>query len=228
MPVSSDLLVLFDIDGTLIRGAGPHHRQALVDAIWRTARVETTTEGVPVAGMLDRDILATMMARAGMSAGAIRKAMPTVVQRAQSIYVRRAPNLGRKVCPGVRRTLGRLSRRGAVIGLVTGNLSRIGWKKMERAGLRPYFRFGAFAELAKDRAGLVRVAVRHARGQGWIGRGCRISLIGDHPNDIRAAQANGVRAIAVATGLASLAELEAQAPDLILPDLRSLSLEMLL
>jgi phosphoglycolate phosphatase len=224
----SDALVLFDIDGTLIRRAGQHHREALVEAIRRTAGVETTTEGVPVAGMLDRDILATMMARAGMSPGAIRKAMPTVVQRAQAIYVRTAPDLARKVCPGVRRTLLRLERRGAVIGLVTGNLSRIGWKKMERAGLRPYFRFGAFAELAKDRAGLVRVAIRLARRHRWIGRESRISLIGDHPNDVRAAQANGIRAIAVATGLASMEELRSHAPDVILPDLRSLALEMLL
>ena len=44
-------LVLFDIDGTLIRRAGPHHREALVEAIRRTAHVETTTEGVPVAGI---------------------------------------------------------------------------------------------------------------------------------------------------------------------------------
>jgi phosphoglycolate phosphatase-like HAD superfamily hydrolase len=224
----SDALVLFDIDGTLIRRAGEHHREALVEAIRRTAGVETTTEGVPVAGMLDRDILATMMARGGMSPGAIRKAMPTVVQRAQSIYVRRAPDLARKVCPGVRRTLLRLERRGAVIGLVTGNLSRIGWKKMERAGLRPYFRFGAFAELAKDRAGLVRVAIRLARRHRWIGRESRISLIGDHPNDVRAAHANGIRAIAVATGLVSMEELRSHAPDVILPDLRSLALEMLL
>jgi phosphoglycolate phosphatase len=224
----SNALVLFDIDGTLIRRAGAHHRQALVDAIWRTARVETTTEGVPVAGMLDRDILTTMMLRAGMRPAEIKKAMPVVIQRAQSIYVRRAPNLARKVCPGVRRLLARLARRGVVTGLVTGNLTRIGWRKMERARLRQYFRFGAFAELARDRAGLVRVAIRQAKTQGWIGSDCRISLIGDHPNDVRAARANGVRAIAVATGLASIAELEAQSPDVILPDLRSLVIEMLL
>lgn len=224
----SNALVLFDIDGTLIRRAGPHHRQALVDAIWRTARVETTTEGVPVAGMLDRDILTTMMLRAGMKAAEIRKAMPTVIQRAQSIYVRRAPNLARKVCPGVRPLLARLTRRGAVIGLVTGNLTRIGWRKMEQARLRQYFRFGAFAELARDRAGLVRVAIRQAKTQGWIARDCRVSFIGDHPNDVRAARANGVRAIAVATGLASIEELEAQSPDLIVPDLRSVGVEMLL
>ena len=69
----------------------------------------------------------------------------------------------RKVCPGVRDLLRRLTARGVVIGLVTGNLSRIGWRKMERAGLRPYFRFGAFAEMARDRAGLVRIAIRRAR-----------------------------------------------------------------
>jgi phosphoglycolate phosphatase len=221
-------MVLFDIDGTLIRRAGPHHRQALVDAIRRAVSVETTTEGVPVAGMLDRDILATMMTRAGMKPRAIRKAMPDIIRHAQSIYVRSSPNLARKVCPGVRRMLGRLQRRGAVIGLVTGNLTRIGWRKMERAGLRSYFRFGAFAELAKDRAGLVRFAIRHARRQGWIGRDSRICLIGDHPNDVRAAKANGIRAVAVATGLTAFEELQTHSPDIIVPDLRSLSLEMLL
>jgi len=220
--------VLFDIDGTLIRRAGPHHREALVEAIRRTVGVETTTEGVPVAGMLDRDILATMMRRAGVRPGEIRQAMPTIIQRAQSIYVRTSPDLARKVCPGVRGVLYRLSRRGVVIGLVTGNLSRIGWRKMERAGLRHYFRFGAFAELARDRAGLVRIAVRQARGQGWIGPESRVSLVGDHPNDVRAAQAAGVRSVAVATGLASIEELEAQRPDVVVPDLRSLALELLL
>src|SRR5215472_9377180 len=116
-----DAMVLFDIDGTLIRRAGPHHREALVEAIRRTVSVETTTDGVPVAGMLDRDILTTMMTRAGMKASAIRRAMPAVIQRAQAIYVRTSPDLAKKVCPGVRPVLGRLQRRGVVIGLVTGN-----------------------------------------------------------------------------------------------------------
>ena len=222
-----DALVLFDIDGTLLRRAGPHHREALVEAVRRTARVESTTEGVPVAGMLDHTILETMMTRAGMKPGQIRRLMPQVMKSAQSIYVRRVPVLHRKVCPGVRTVLNRLERRGVVIGLVTGNLTRIGWRKLERAGLRPYFRFGAFAELAKDRAGLVRVAIRHARRQGWIGSQTRISLIGDHPNDVRAAKANGIRSVAVATGVISLEELRTHSPDVLLPDLRSLALEKL-
>ena len=223
-----DALVLFDIDGTLIRRAGPHHREALVEAVRRVARVDTTTDGVPVAGMLDRDILTVMMLRAGMTRRAIQQAMPEVVARAQSIYVRRAPDIAKKVCPGVRSLLRRLTARGVVIGLVTGNLSRIGWRKMERAGLRPYFRFGAFAELAHDRAGLVRVAIRRARKERWIGRGSAISLIGDHPNDVLAAQANGIRAIAVGTGIVPLEELRSHSPHLAIPDLRSLTLDDLL
>jgi phosphoglycolate phosphatase len=224
----STALVLFDIDGTLVRRAGPHHREALVEAIRRSAGVETTTEGVPVAGMLDRDILTTMMLRAGMPRIQIRRVLPEVIERAQSIYVRRVPDISRKVCPGVRQLLGRLSRRGVVIGLVTGNLSRIGWRKMERAGLRHYFRFGAFAEMARDRAGLVRIAIRRARKERWISRDSSIALIGDHPNDVLAAKANGIRSVAVCTGLAPMEELQEHAPHILIPDLRGIKLDDLL
>jgi phosphoglycolate phosphatase-like HAD superfamily hydrolase len=110
---------------------------------------------------------------------------------------------------------------------VTGNLTQIGWKKMERAGLRNHFRFGAFAELARDRAGLVSLALRTARDRGWIDEVSRVWLVGDHPNDILAARQNRVRSLAVATGLSSAAELAVHSPDLLLTDLCGLKLEML-
>lgn len=221
-------LVLFDIDGTLLRRAGPHHREALVKAARRVTGLETTTEGVPVQGMLDRDILTQMLLNAGVPLARIRRQMPAMVTLAQSIYIRGCPDLRSKVCPGARMLLYKLSRRRIHAGLVTGNLTRIGWKKMERAGLRRYLQFGAFAELARDRAGLVRIAIRHARREGWIHAKSPISLIGDHPNDIRAAKANRVRSIAVATGVVSAEELATHSPDVLVPDLRSLSMEMLL
>jgi phosphoglycolate phosphatase len=221
-------LVLFDIDGTLVRRAGPHHREALVEAVRRATGVETTTDNVPVVGMLDGDILTQMLTNAGVSRALIQRKMPEIIERAQRIYLRRCPDLRRKVCPGARMLLYKLSRRGVTAGLVTGNLTRIGWKKMEQAGLRQYLRFGAFAELARDRAGLVRIAVRQARKEGWIDADSRIALIGDHPNDVNAAKANGVRSIAVATGLVGAEELRRHSPDVLVPDLRSLSIEELL
>lgn len=221
-------LVLFDIDGTLLRRAGPHHREALVQAVRRTTGLKTTTEGMAVQGMLDRDILAAMLRNAGASSASIRRNMPRIVTRAQAIYVQSCPDLRRRVCPGARLLLYRLFRRGVPAGLVTGNLTRIGWKKMERAGLRRYLRFGAFAELARNRAGLVRIAIRQARREGWISAQSPIALIGDHPNDVRAARANRIRAVSVATGLATADELAASSPDLLVPDLRALTIEMLM
>jgi len=222
----STALVLFDIDGTLVRRAGPHHRQALVEAVRRVTGLQTSTDHIPVHGMLDLDILTRMMRDAGASRAAIRQAMPEIIHRAQQIYVRSVPDLRRKTCPGVCQLLRRMRDRGILLGLVTGNLTRIGWRKLQRAGLRPYFRFGAFGEMANRRANLVRLALRQARAHGWIAPGAPISLVGDAPSDILAAQENSIRAIAVLTGISSRAELEACAPDFLLEDLRSLKLEM--
>jgi phosphoglycolate phosphatase-like HAD superfamily hydrolase len=221
-------LILFDIDGTLIRRAGPHHRQALVDAVRRVTGLETSTDGIPVHGMLDPDILTRMLRDASASAASIRRAMPEIVRRAQHIYVRSVPNLQRKTCPGVRALLRRLEHHGVLLGLVTGNLTRIGWKKLDRAGLKPYFRFGAFGEMAKDRAGLARLAIRRARAQGWISRRTPIALVGDAPSDILAAQRNGIRSVAVHTGISTRDDLLAYAPDILLEDLRGLTLATIL
>ncbi len=221
-------LVLFDIDGTLIRRAGAHHREALVEAVRRVAGIESTTDHIPVQGMLDRDIVRIMMRDAGASEALIRRSMPAIVKAAERAYTRRCPDLRRRVCPGARGLLWRLFRRNIPTALVTGNLTRIGWTKMERAGLRRYFRYGAFAEMAANRTELARLAIRQARREGWIERGATVTLIGDHPNDIQAAAANGIRSVAVATGLSSKQDLAAHSPHILLDDLRTLTLDMLL
>ncbi|HUA60523.1 MAG TPA: HAD family hydrolase [Bryobacteraceae bacterium] len=219
-------LVLFDIDGTLVRRAGPHHREALAYAIRRVTGLETTTDGIPVQGMLDPDILAIMLRRAGARAGQIREVLPEIQRAAERFYLRVCPPLHDKHCPGVAAVLEKLKRRGILLALVTGNLTRIGWRKLERAGLHDYFRFGAFGEMAKTRAGLARLAIREARQRGWIGRGAPVSLIGDAPQDVEAARKNRIRAISVQTGITPVAELEAMHPDILLRDLRDLRLRM--
>src|SRR5512138_2489184 len=104
-------LVLFDIDGTLIRRAGPHHREALVEAVRRVTGLEATTEGIPVQGMLDCDILRRMMREAGASEDDARRAMPEMVRVAQEFYVGTCPVLERAVCPGARELLQQLADR---------------------------------------------------------------------------------------------------------------------
>jgi phosphoglycolate phosphatase-like HAD superfamily hydrolase len=224
----ANALVLFDIDGTLLRKAGPHHREALVTAVRAVTGIRTTTDGIPVHGMLDPDILGQMLAREGASPRSIRRHLPEIMRSAQEVYCRSCPDLQTKTCPGVRTLLRRLRNRGVPASLVTGNLRRIGWKKMERAGLRRMFRSGAFAGMAPTRTALAAMAIREARREGWITGGARITLVGDAPPDVIAAKANSIRAVAVKTGLSSHEELAAQYPDLLLNDLTELTLEELL
>jgi len=88
--------------------------------------------------------------------------------------------------------------------------------------------FGAFAEHGETRAALAALAIQEARRTSIVSGTAQISLIGDHPNDIRAARANGIRSIATATGLSTRAELLAEHPDILVDDLTELALEQLL
>ena len=121
-----------------------------------------------------------------------------------------------------------LRAEGIPAGLVTGNLTAIGWKKVDAAGLRSFFSFGAFADMAHTRADLARIAIREAKRQGLAENNTPISLVGDHPNDVEAAKLNGIRSIAVATGLSTHEQLAACKPDVLVSDLGSLALESLL
>lgn len=225
----ADALVLFDIDGTLLRGAGHHHRQALIDGIREITGLSTGLDGVSTSGRLDRDLIAVMLKAAGHPDWRIRRVLRRVMDACQEAYCANCTlELTKFVCPGVPDILPEFSRRGAVLGLVTGNLSRIGWRKMELAGLRDYFAVGAFAEDGRTRARLARVARHRAIKAGLVTRTARVSLVGDHPNDIEAARANAFRSVAVATGLVSLEELKAGAPDVLVETLRDLDFETLL
>jgi phosphoglycolate phosphatase-like HAD superfamily hydrolase len=176
--------------------------------------------------MLDPVILNRMLRNAGAGPTIIRRDLPAIQAAAERYYLKVCPVLRNRHCPGVETLLERLVRRGVLLGLVTGNLTRIGWRKLERAGLRRYFRFGAFGEMAATRAGLVKLALREARALGWNPRAALASVIGDAPADVIAARANRIRSIAVMTGITPVEELTAENPDVLLPNLRHLRLSM--
>jgi phosphoglycolate phosphatase-like HAD superfamily hydrolase len=221
-------VVLFDIDGTLLHRAGPHHKQAIVEAIREVTGIDTAFGDMPTSGKLDRDLIQVLLHAAGAKKRDVARWMSAIVERAQSGYQIICPQLEDRVCPGVADFLSRLEQAAIPAGLVTGNLTAIGWKKMEAAGLRRHFAVGAFAEMARTRAGLARIAIREARKKGLAGRKTSFSLVGDHPNDVEAAKLNGIRSIAVGTGLSSLDELAACKPDVLVPDLRSVEVDSLL
>jgi phosphoglycolate phosphatase len=208
-------LFLFDIDGTLMRRTGPYHEQALVEAVRRVMDLEAVMDGIPVHGMLDQDILTEMLQRLDVSEPRIGEALPELIRVAQEIYPETCPDLSAKVLPGVREVLAEIAAAKYPTGLVTGNLTRIGWTKVERAGIGSYFGFGAFAEMARTRGELAKMACGLAGARPET----EVTMIGDAPSDVRAAKENGFRMVAVATGLTSAEELRDLGADVVLNDL---------
>ena len=98
---------------------------------------------------------------------------------------------------------------------------------MELAGLRNFFLCGAFSEDGATRAHIANLATARAREQRHAAPSCRVSLIGDHRNDVEAAKTNGIRAVAVASGPMAAEELRASEPDIFVESLADLDIDLL-
>jgi phosphoglycolate phosphatase len=130
--------------------------------------------------------------------------------------------------PGVEATLAHLERKGALLGLATGNVEKIGWLKVENAGLHSWFSFGGFSDQFEDRADMIAHAAAQARAilrsesGREPGRVETICVVGDTPFDIDAARANGLPAITVATGRYSFDDLMQHQPEVCTTTLQAL------
>jgi phosphoglycolate phosphatase len=125
--------------------------------------------------------------------------------------------------PGFPGILDRLEAHdGVVLGLLTGNLERGAALKLRAAGLDPTrFRVGAYGSDSAERPELPPIAARRAAA--LFGRplsGDEVVIIGDTPADISCGAGIGARAVAVATGSYSVAELEACGAHAVFADLR--------
>ena len=151
---------------------------------------------------------------------------PSLLARFQETYYSILPRTLAEaqgyVLPGVREVLAGLQAApGAFLGLATGNFREATRLKLEHFGLYDFFPAGGYADDSEDRAELVAIAIeRLAEASG--GHGPReVYVIGDTPLDIAAAQANGARSVAVATGFFSADQLTAAGAGLVFPDLSS-------
>lgn len=221
------MLFLFDIDGTLLRRMPPAHRMALCDAAKRVYNV--TLEPIHLgktAGMTDSVIARRMLVAAGIKPDELADGLPEFYDAAVEAYERHvSDDLRPYLTPHADETLAWLRGQNALLGLVTGNIQRIAWRKLAAAGLDDYFACGAFGDEAEARDELPPRAV--ARAEDRFGRQFapeEVYIIGDTPADIACGAASAYRTVAVATGPEhSLAELLACQPDYAYDDLSGLS-----
>ena len=220
--------MLWDVDYTLLRAGrvGP--------ALYRLALQEMFECDLPpvtvsMAGRTDRAIAVDVLLAAGIDDPR------GVLDQFQAVLARHAPALAQQVAtygrvlPGVREALkavaaGRPGLR-VVQSALTGNLRAMAEVKLAALGLTEYLDVdaGAYGEQSEVRADLVPVARRNAAARyGADFSGEATVLVGDTPLDIEAALAAGARAVGVATGSFSLADLQAAGAHAALPDLTDL------
>jgi phosphoglycolate phosphatase len=200
------VLLLFDIDGTLLHAATEAHKDAMHEALQIVHGVDAsrTPLRLRAAGRTDPEIARAILLAAGISARRIDDRGEDVREETCRAYARLCPaDLSDTVLPGVTELLEWLTELGsATLGLLTGNYEPVARLKLARAGLGRYFPSGqgAFGSDAEDRAALPAIARRRAGRVGSPNRREQTVVIGDTPRDIACAQADGVRCLAVATG----------------------------
>ncbi len=200
------LLLLFDIDGTLLIGAADAHRDAIHEAL-RTVHgvTDPQSRGMQVAGRTDAEIARNLLVHAGVSALQIDERADDVRIAACQAYAGLVPDdLCAHVAPGIGALLERLAaREDTKLALVTGNFEPIARMKLRAAGIGRFFApgQGGFGSDHEDRAMLPQIARRRAgAGDGADWPRAQTAVIGDTPRDIACARADGVRVAAIASG----------------------------
>ncbi len=213
-------LVLFDIDGTLVRTGG-----AGVRAFARVFATEfAATDGfeqLKFAGRTDVNLVREFFGFHQIPA------TPGNFERFFDRYVfwldHILPESRTALCPGVAEFVGGLQAlpQPPLLGLLTGNI-RLGAEiKLRHFNLWHEFQTGAFADDHEDRDGIAAIAKeRGSRVLDEQLRDDQVLVVGDTPLDIRCGRAIRAKVLAAATGGASLDELKRHQPDWAVADLR--------
>ncbi len=210
----SKKLVLFDIDGTLVRVRGIS-RQSLIDALREVFGTEGTAATHNFAGKLDSVIIKEVMRATGLNDNDIQKGFEEAKRRYIQNFKEHARREHIEVMAGIYELVEKLARQESVVlALLTGNFEESGRHKLALPELNDYFAFGAFADDADTRNALPAVAVQRAfERTGICFTGKDVVIIGDTEHDVNCAKVLHSKCIAVATGHYTVSQLQAFNPD---------------
>ena len=221
-------LLLFDIDGTLVR-CGPQIGPIFMGALKRTFGRTGNVRAYDFGGRTDTEAVIDLMTDAGLPRDEVEGRLGEVRSHYSDLLERLDPEQMR-LLPGVTELLEELADHDdTCVALLTGNWEIGARAKLEPFGLNRFFDFGAFGEDGVRRNELVPVAVDRATARlGTTPEPSDVVIIGDTVRDIACGDAHGVPVLAVATGFTSGPRLEQAGARWVVPDLRHASVREIL
>jgi len=193
-------IVLFDIDGTLLRaqGAGEIAFKRAFEDVFNTT---SSWNRLALHGRTDPDIIdeicETINGRAQTQTEDARLKERFIFHFEQIIFTHEPFTL----MPGVEALLKSLhAQEDVLLGIETGNLQSTAQMKLIRGSIHSYFQSGGYSSDARDRKDIVRIAIERMKALLPSPKDVTVTVIGDSINDILAADANSARSIGVATG----------------------------
>ena len=216
-----NLVLLFDIDGTLIKtgGAGKY---AMEDTFTELYNVPKGMKTISFAGSTDLGIydMALKLHDLTIQASEHESIFRKKYLERLALYIKSKPR-GQKILPGVVEFLDFLQARDDVfISLVTGNYKEGARIKLEHFNLHHYFTEGAFGCDFADRNLLPPLALERITNMGYqLPPKERIWIIGDTVRDIECARHSGLPSLITFTGFNTRREILKQKPELTLETL---------
>lgn len=207
-------LVLFDIDGTLLRSNGVGRlatRAAMLEIFGTVSSLDTHSFG----GKTDWFTLIKLLSEHGHTKDTIGQKMSEYMaslERHMTYYIRDSPTWA---LPHALEIIEYLRKQDDIeIGIITGNTSASAKVKLRGAGFDPeWFGPSAYGDEAVDRNDLARLAVKRA------GTLENVIVVGDTVLDVQCARAVDAVAVAVKTGYEDPEKLKNSQPDYLLEDL---------
>ncbi len=207
-------LILFDIDGTLV-STGAAGSDAMREVFADLSGIPDGFAGVEMSGKTDAAIFREALSKHQLDEQAIPLALFHERYIPRLRFALQEPHRQRRLMPGLPAILEVLmGKADIVLGLLTGNFAMGAQLKLESFGLWHYFQLGAYGSDHHDRNELVPIAQQ--RVQALLGHTITAQhtwVIGDTPRDIACAHVHGARALAVATGSYTVAELQRHQPE---------------
>ncbi|HAY35600.1 MAG: HAD hydrolase-like protein [Rhodothermales bacterium] len=217
------VLLLFDIDGTLLTSDGVG-RRSIEEALSKVCKRPIDASGVTFSGRTDPAIVREILTHNALSPSEVADLIPSCLDAYASLMSSVVLEENVSLLPGVSELLDAISLQPDYhLSLLTGNLEHTAWLKLKAGRIHQHFSFGAYGSDHEDRNQLPEIAHKRAKTELGIDfHPEKLIVIGDTEHDIACSRFFGARCIAVSTGMISHEDLHACEPDLLLPSLSHL------